>query len=261
MKKVIASLGAACVVSLGGFGNALADSHEEAEAEAAVPVEIYACRYNEGKGPKDVDAATAKWNAWADDRGLKDYYASTLVPFYFGPEQEFDFLWLGVSPTAKGLGAAQDDWIANGGKIQDEFNKTSTCDGHSNFAAVKFKSPPDRGDDDNFIVSFSDCKMAEGINFGKDIAPALGQWAAYETENGSQAGMWVLFPAYGGGGEEFDFKFVSSHASLEEQGSDWDNYSESGWAKAEELFQGKLRCDSSRVYISTVRRRIDDSEE
>lgn len=192
---------------------------------------------------------------------MNDYYASTLVPFYFGPEQEFDFIWLGVSPDAKSLGAGQDDWIANGGKIQEEFDKMSTCDTHVNFAAVQFKAPPDRSDSDNFIVSFSDCDMADGVNFGKDIAPALGQWAAYETEKGSQAGMWVLFPAYGGGGEEFDFKFVSSHASLEEQGSDWDNYSESGWQKAEELFQGKLSCDSSRVYISTVRRRIEDSED
>ena len=261
MKRLIVSLASAGLVILGGIGNALADSHEEEKAEAAVPVELYACKYNDGKGPKDLDAATAKWNAWADDRGLNDYYASTLVPFYFGPEQEFDFLWLGVSPSAKGLGAAQDDWIANGGKIQDEFNKASTCDAHVNFAAVKFKSPPDRGDSDNFVVSFSDCTMADGVNFGNDIAPALGEWAAYEAEKGSQAGMWVLFPAYGGGGEEFDFKFVSSHSSLGEQGSDWDNYSESGWQKAEELFQGKLRCDSSRVYISTVRRRIKDSDE
>ena len=75
MKKVIASLGAASLLLLSGFGSALADSHEEAEAEAAVPVEIYSCKYNDGKGPRDIDAATAKWNAWADDRGLKDYYA------------------------------------------------------------------------------------------------------------------------------------------------------------------------------------------
>jgi hypothetical protein len=49
--------------------------------------------------------------------------------------------------------------------------------------------------------------------------------------------MWVFFPAYGGGGEEFDFKFIAAWQNLEDQGVDYDQYSESGWMKAEELFR------------------------
>ena len=74
-------------------GASYGDSHEE-EANGAVPVELYACKYNEGKGPADLDTATAAWNAWADDRGLNDYTAWTLTKFYAGPEQEFDVIWL-----------------------------------------------------------------------------------------------------------------------------------------------------------------------
>ena len=72
--------------------------------------------------------------------------------------------------------------------------------------------------------------------------------------------MCVLFPSYGGGGEEFVFKFISAWQNLEEQGEDYDQYSESGWMKADELFAGKLDCDSSRVYLGTNRRRAADSE-
>ena len=260
MKRcIIALLSSGLALGI-GTGSALADSHEEEAAEAAVPVEIYSCSYNDGKGPKDLDAATAKFNAWADKQELNDYSAWTLVPFYFGPDQDFDYLWLGVSPSANALGRAQDMWLATGGKEAEEFNEVAPCTAHGNFAAVEFKSPPDRGDAPNIILSFSDCKMADGMNFGEDIAPALGEWSTYQSDNGSQAGMWVLFPAYGGGGEEFDFKFVSSHASLTEQGTDWDHYSASGWQKAEEIFAGKLRCDSSRVYIATSRRTSADDE-
>ncbi|MDJ0792854.1 MAG: hypothetical protein QNI98_01335 [Woeseiaceae bacterium] len=53
-----------CVLALAGliapFGTAFADSHEgdAEEANVASPMEMYACTYNEGKGPADLDAAT-----------------------------------------------------------------------------------------------------------------------------------------------------------------------------------------------------------
>ncbi|MDH3337983.1 MAG: hypothetical protein OER22_01150 [Gammaproteobacteria bacterium] len=40
--------------------------------------------------------------------------------------------------------------------------------------------------------------------------------------------MWVLSPAYGGGGEAFDFKFVVARGNFEEPGADSDQYSKEG---------------------------------
>ena len=71
--------------------------------------------------------------------------------------------------------------------------------------------------------------------------------------------MWVLFPVYGGGGEEFDFKFVVSHGNYSEMGADFDSYDS---AKAREIFPyGMLDCDSSRSYIVTNRRRAESADE
>ncbi len=101
--------------------------------------------------------------------------------------------------------------------------------------------------------------MADGVTFN-DVAPALAEWSQYRGDHGSTSGMWVFFPAYGGGREDFDFRFVAAWQNLEDQGRDWDQYSESGWKKADELFAGKLACDAARVYLATNRRMAEDDE-
>jgi len=254
---VIAVSGLICTLAA---ATALADSHEGGELKPASPVELYACSYNEGKGPADLDKAAAAWNAWADKNELNGYSAWTLVPYYSGPEQEFDVLWLGGSSKAATLGRAQDLWLATGSKEMQGFNDVWSCDAHMNYATLQFKKPPERKNPNNVVLSFSDCTMADGVTFD-DLVPSLMEWAKYREGHGSTSGMWVLFPAYGGGGEEFDFKFVASWQNLEEQGADYDQYNESGWKKGQELFSGKVDCDSSRVYLTTNRRMAESSDD
>lgn len=253
MKKIVAVL--LCGGLLMPLNAVLADQHEgeEGEANVARPVEMYACQYMDGKGPSDLEAVIKKFNAWADKQDIDDYWAWTMVPYYFGPEQEFDFLWLGASPTAKALGENQEAWLGTGGKVQGEFAEVFSCNQHGNYAVLRMKEPPKREDPSRGVVAFSDCSMTEGTTFD-DMYPAIMEWGKYTAEQGSKAGMFVFFPAFGGGGESFDFKWVNSHQDLAELGVDYDNYSETGWEKANELFQGKLNCDSSRAYLSTTRR-------
>jgi len=257
MKEVLTILVACGLFLVLGVSNGIAQ--EEEQLEPATPIELFGCKYNEGMGPDDLDDVADKFNAWADKRGMDDYSAWTLVPYYSGPAQDFDVLWLGGSPSATALGRAQDQWLAEGGEVQEQFNEVWTCAGHANFAALQFKEPPERDDPSNVVISFSDCNMGDGMMFG-DIAPALSAWADYREGHGSTSGMWVMFPAYGDGTEEFDFKFISSWGNLEEQGADWDQYSASGWQKADELFAGKLDCNASRVYLATNRRMAEDDD-
>ena len=260
MRKLIAALVAAgCYLCL---GTAMADSHagEGEEANVAAPVEAFSCRYNEGKGPADLDKATKDFNDWADKQGIDDYSAWTLVPHYFSANQEFDVLWLGASPKAKALGRIQDMWRTTGSEEAEGFAEVITCDGHSAFAALQMKQPPERDDPSTLVVSFSDCNTADGVTFDDMYMPIV-EWGKYTAEHGSKAGHWVFFPAFGGGGEEFEFKWVTAHQNLEDMGADWDHYSETGWQKGNELFQGKLTCDSARTYIATNRRMAKSEDE
>jgi hypothetical protein len=232
-------------------GSNMAFAQDEEDGNGAAPVEIYTCNYLEGKGPADLDKVIAKWNKWADGRELNDYSAWTLTPFFAGPDQEFDVIWMGASSTGGGLGAALDDWLASGSELQAEFDSVAPCDAHSMFAAVQFKDPPEREDPSNVVIAFSDCNVADGKSFTDDVAPALAAWGEHRAGQGSTAGHWAFFPVYGGGGEEFDFKFVASHGNLAEQGADFDSYDSD---KARELFAGNVSCDSSRVYMAQNRR-------
>jgi hypothetical protein len=225
------------------------------EDDPAVPVELYVCSYNEGMGSDDIDAATDAWNKWADDEGVRDYTAWTLTKSYYSPVQDFDFIWLGVASSATAMGRTDDKYRATGGGADAEWEKAATCNVHTRFASVQFKAPAQRDEPlSNVVLAFSDCTIAEGKNFGDDVAPAISRWTESRTDQGSATGHWVLFSTYGGGGEEFDFKYVTAYQNHEAMGADWDSYD---GKLAGELFDGVLDCDSSRVYDATNRRRAE----
>ena len=79
MKRTLILTVLAGLLTAAAAGPALAAEH--GDGIKVIPVDIWACTYNEGKGPADLDAATAKWNAWADSQGMDDYAAWTLTPW------------------------------------------------------------------------------------------------------------------------------------------------------------------------------------
>ena len=88
--------------------------------------------------------------------------------------------------------------------------------------------------------------------------PANAAWAEYRTAQGSTSGHWTFFPAYGGGGEDYDYKAVGSYGSHAEHGTDWDNFDP---AKGREIFGGVSDCDSARVYNATNIRMAESDDE
>lgn len=250
MSTLLAGLAATAALLMPG---AAVFAQEEGEAEdgpSIIPVEIYACSYHEGNGNAELDGWVEKWTAWADGN-LDPYSAWTLTPFYFGSGQDFDFLWLGVSPNAATLGRAHDKWLAQGSALAAEFEAFAHCDAHGNFATMNIKQPPD-SDAKTFVLNFSDCSAKEGKTFD-DVYPALQAWSEYRTGHGSGAGMWVMWPAYGGGEADFEFKFAVSYRNYEALGEDYDQYAAEGYEKADELFMNLLDCDEARSYVATER--------
>lgn len=249
MNKLTSPAILAAAILVASAGSAVAQEETD-EGPSIFPVEIYTCNFHDGKGSADLDRWVSKWNAWIDE-DPEPYSAWTLTPFYFGEDQAFDFIWLGTSPDAAALGRAYDKYLANP-DLNAAFEEFAGCGAHSNFATMNVKQPPD-DDAKSFVLNFSDCKIAEGKSFD-DVAPALTAWSEYRSGHGSQAGMWVLWPAYGGGNADFDFKFVDSYRSYASLGADYDQYGKAGYKKADELFDGLLDCNDARSYIATERR-------
>ena len=192
---------------------------------------------NEGKGPGDRDKIIARWNAWADKSGVDDYAACTLTPYCYGPDQEFDVLWLSAGKDAVALGKAQDAYLGEDSGLRAGFNEVLTCDAHVNYASLNFKAPPKGETPNNSVLTFSNCKYKEG--------------------EGSKSGIWHWYPIYGGGGEEFSFKWLESFKNFAELGADYESYGNGGGYKTNgRLFNSLIDCDSSRAYVAQNRRFI-----
>lgn len=249
MKVMLKSFVAGLVV-IAGVSTTHADNH----SLEVVPVELFTCNFHEGKGHDDLDAVIDKWNDWADKSRVDDYAAWTLTPYYFGPEQTFDIIWLGAGKNGVALGKAQDLYNAEDAGLHAAFNEVLSCDAHVNFASIAYKLPPKDKTPADSVLTFSDCKMKEGATFA-ELGAAMGQWAQHQADAGSDTPIWHWWPAYGGGGEGFDFKWLEAHASLADLGADYDAYGNGGgYVVRNRLLGHMLSCDSSRAYMAKNRR-------
>jgi len=250
MKKILISTLVSSLVFLVGSGSVSAQD----DGMLVIPVELYTCTYNDRKGPDDLDRVVAKWNDWADTKGVDDYAAWTLTPYYFSPQQEFDVIWMGAGKDAVALGRAQDMYLGDNDGLADDFAEVMSCDSHSNFASINHKAPPEGATPANSILTFADCTFDEGSSFSA-VGAAMAQWSQHLADEGSTSGIWHWFPAYGGGGEEFDFKWLQAYADLEELGADYDRYGTGGGFVTRGRLMGHLiSCDSSRAYLAQSRR-------
>jgi len=58
---------------------------EEEPAIRAVPLELFSCAWEDGKGMKDLMKASERFNKWADKHDMK-YSAWTITPQFRSPE-------------------------------------------------------------------------------------------------------------------------------------------------------------------------------
>ena len=250
MRKIFVASFVSCLLLLAGSGNVLAQD----DGMLVIPVELFTCNYNEGKGSGDLDKVIDKWNNWADKIGLDDYSAWTLTPYYFGPEQEFDLIWLGASKNAVALGKVQDAYMAEKDGLHEAFYEVISCDAHSNFASLNFKAAPDGASPADSVLTFSDCSYKEGASY-EALSTAMAEWSQHLSDAGSKAAIFHWYPAYGGGGEEFSFKWLEAHENFAALGADYESYGNGkGYEVNGRLFGDLIDCDSTRAYVAKSRR-------
>lgn len=259
MKLVRITAASAALFLLVGSGPVMADSHEEESDDGIFPVEIFACSFHDGKGPDDLNAVTAKWNEYMDEEGVTDYFAAHLYP-NFSTDLGFDVGWIGGWNNGNAMGAGTDMWMSEGGELRAEFAAVVDCPSHMLFATMTMREPQDSDDDDdNFVLMFSNCSMTEGTKY-EDVEAAQEKWNAHADEHGFVGGSWVMWPAWGEAADaDYDFKFVGSTPNYTTLGANFQMMAEGHWEKNQEIWEGLLDCDSSRVYTGvTVREMPED---
>lgn len=250
MKKKLISSCMACLVLLVWSGAASAQD----DGKRVIPVELYTCNYNDGQGPDDLDKVIDKWNAWADKKGLDDYSAWTLTPYYYGQEQDFELIWLGAGKDAVALGKAQDTYLNDNDGLIDEFRRVLSCDAHSNFASLNYKAAPENATPGNGVLTFSDCTYKDGASFFA-LGAAMKAWSQHLSDAGSEAAIFHWYPAYGGGGDDYSFKWIEAHQNLATLGADYESYGNGrGFVTRGRLMGHLVDCDSRRAYIAQNRR-------
>lgn len=220
-----------------------------------LPVELYICNYRSGKGAADLDRAVSRWNAYMDERDTDTYLGMTLTPVFFGTEQDFDLIWMGVFADGNAMGSGLQEYMANGGAVQAAFNAVVDCNAHVLMSSAMYKAPAQTLPDNNAaILTMMDCKLNEGHRYA-DIKAAEMKWAAYLAESGSPAGFWHWFPTFGGGAADFDYKVTYGYRDMSELGAQYERDANGGGREAsQEIFGDIDECDEARVYAAQVRR-------
>lgn len=256
MNRKILAIVTAVPLALSGWVTANAQEEEEAPPYVT-PVDTFACDYNEGKGPADLDTAIAGWNAWMDEQGATDYGGFTLTPYYYG-EDTFDVAWLGFWTSQEAMGAGIDGYLANGGEAAQGFNDVLTCKSHEHWASVNVKPPKEGPAPDNFVLMFSDCSLKNEDGYDA-LFDSLDLATAYQNENNYGNARWLMWPVFGGGGElGYDFKAVTSFADYTTFGKAYQHNANGGGRQAlREIMGDQVDCDASRVYNAKVTRRIE----
>jgi hypothetical protein len=261
MKRVGVTAASAAFFLLGA-SPVIADNHEEDSDDGIIPIEIFACGFEDGKGPDDLAAVTAKWNEWMDAEGATDYFAAVMYPNY-SSNLEFDVAWIGGWRDGNAMGAGTDMWIGSDSELADEFDAVLDCPAHIMFASMRMKAPEENDDeeDNKFVLGFSNCSIKEGKTF-EDVQAAQEVWNAYAEENGFKGGSWVLWPIWGEDAEaDYDFKSVGSWPDYATLGANYQLMADGHWRKNNEIWEGLLDCDSSRIYSTYGVRQMADEDE
>lgn len=219
-----------------------------------LPVELYACSFVDGKGQSDLDAVLAQFNEFMDAENVSDYAAWQLTPYFYGPAQSYDMLWMGVFTDGNAMGRGFHRWITKGRDAAAAFDEVVQCGAHIGLSSAMYRPPAAKETSGPMIMSLSDCEMNEGTRYS-DVRSAELAWAGYAEENDMNVGTYHWFPSVGDGNQDYDYKLLSVYMDFEAMGADWEMLANGGGRGASDDIFGDLdECNDARVYLAnTVR--------
>lgn len=219
-----------------------------------VPVDIFACKYNEGQGPRNLDAVVDTFNSYMDENGTDAYAAWTMTKHYASAEQDFDFVWLGAHRNGETMGAGADTWEAQGGDVLAEFASVATCDMMGLYDSQMYKAPAAGNVPQGGVLLMRNCTLNEDVSWD-DLDKASNANAKLLANAGSVAATYNWYPTYGTGENDIDYKFVAAYPNHLEFGKDHDRFGNGGlWRDSVKIWGDIAECDVARVYDIQMRR-------
>jgi hypothetical protein len=219
-----------------------------------LPVSLSACNFRDGQDQGDLDRVNARWNRFLDENNVHYYSAWTLTPYFYGPNQDFDLIWMGAYRDGNAFGAGEDMWMTSGGDLSEAYSEVLDCMGQMGLSSAMYKAPPNNPEQSTALITMMDCELNEGHRY-MDVRRAEVRWAEHLESVGSTAGIFHWYPRFGGGDAEFDYKVIHAYANFSEMGNDMERRMNGGdFAVSRDIFRDVDECDDARVYIATVLR-------
>ena len=217
------------------------------EGPQSGPVEFFACDWQDGKGPKDLDKLGKQFNKWADKNDVG--YSAWVATPQFATDLDYDFLWIGSWPNGASMGAGTDAWLggAVSGDIGDAFGEVMDCTGgHVLMTSVAVNARDWKPASGN--VWFSACSLADGKT-GMDALEAHGKASKAMGEMGIKSASWAMFPALGMSNMDYDYLQVVMHENYKHLGDNYDKYYLGGGVqKASAIIKGVTSCKSPNLF-------------
>ena len=244
MNRIVTMLTTLLVISFSWLQSAVAQD----AAPKAVPVEFFACNFQDGKGMADLDKVIDKFKAYADQNDV-GYTAWTLTPQFTNDREEdaFDVGWLGAWPDGNAFGKSQDNWMTKGRDVAKAFGAVIDCSNRHEMASSIAINAPEEPPGDG-VVMFYACSLGDGKSPNDAIA-AAGKLSGAMTALGTNASSWLFFPGMGAGDIDFDFWRVVAFNNYTELGAAAETYMNGGgWQKNMEILGPVAGCSSPGVY-------------
>ena len=208
-------------------------------------VEIFQCNFSNGKDLEDTLKVASKWDAWADDNYSVPYAGYVMTPFYqTKTDFPFDLFWLGVTPSFKALGIAQDEWASKGTKLAADFERVSPCPNHASIYSFAVRRPENQTP--NGYLTIRGCTNKEGTTQA-DYFAANAKQNEYMDSIGLDSGIYYWFMGAGSGIDQpYDYLEVTAVSSMSEWGKMPDNFLTGNPAPQD--LDALRDCDTARVY-------------
>ncbi len=197
----------------------------QSQDSKGIPVEFFACNWQDGKGMADLKKVAANFSKWADSND-SGYSAWILTPQFHSANLGFEVGWLGSWPDSNAFGKSMDAWLSGGRELAGEFAKVVDCSiSHETAASVVIDAPD--GPPGNGLVMFSQCTLNEGVSPSQAI-PAHRKAAAAMKELGSKGASWIFLPGMGTSAEGFDYWAVLAYQNYTDFGAAIEMYLNGG---------------------------------